>query len=89
MPNEPVTKIRLRRFAKADMEAVLGLVAQIASGEDLTESAGQQFANELANPQFEGGAICRHSRRTGDRDDGLRRRSDPLEVCPVGGLVDC
>ncbi|PYC06701.1 hypothetical protein DMX04_02400 [Pseudomonas koreensis] len=55
MPNEPVTKIRLRRFAKADMEAVLGLVAQIASGEDLTESAGQQFANELANPQFEGG----------------------------------
>lgn len=54
MKNELVQDIYIRQFTKADMPAVLLLVAQIASGEDLSESAGQQFANELDEPNYEG-----------------------------------
>jgi len=55
MENELDRDICIRRFTKSDMPTVLALVAQIASGEDLTESAGQQFANELDDPKHEGG----------------------------------
>lgn len=54
MENELDQDICIRRFIKSDMSAVLALVAQIGSSEDLTESAGEQFARELADPNHEG-----------------------------------
>ena len=54
MQNELDQDICIRRFTQSDMPAVLELVAQIASGEDLTESASQQFAHELVDPKHEG-----------------------------------
>ena len=54
MENELDQDICIRRFIKSDMPAVLALVAQIGSSEDLTESAGEQFVRELADPNHEG-----------------------------------
>lgn len=56
--------ICIRRFKKYDLSAVLLLVSQIASGEDLTESSREQFENELDDPKQEG---CRFVAILGDR----------------------
>ncbi|MCS3429811.1 GNAT family N-acetyltransferase [Klebsiella sp. BIGb0407] len=55
MENKLGQDICIRRFTKSDMPAVLALISQIASCEDLTESAGQQFSNELDDPKHNGG----------------------------------
>ncbi|MNO87850.1 Acetyltransferase (GNAT) family protein [compost metagenome] len=44
----------IRSFNDSDMPALLNLVAQIASIEDLTESAYIQFSSELTNTDHEG-----------------------------------
>ncbi|ETS33441.1 hypothetical protein BB987_12475 [Photorhabdus temperata] len=45
--------ILIRRFNISDMEAVLKLIAQIGSEDDLTQSASIQFIRELENPHQE------------------------------------
>jgi GNAT superfamily N-acetyltransferase len=46
--------IYIRPFNESDIPALLNLVAQIASVEDLTESARIQFSSELTNTALEG-----------------------------------
>lgn len=45
----------IRRFKESDMPALLALVSQIISSEDLTQSANTQFSGELNNPNHDGG----------------------------------
>ncbi|MCW8276873.1 GNAT family N-acetyltransferase [Pseudomonas sp. PCH199] len=54
MRSEYNKDIYIRHFNESDIPALLDLVAQIASSEDLTESAHIQFSNELANHDHEG-----------------------------------
>lgn len=54
MRNKVDGGVLIRRLKACDIPAVLALVAQIASGEDLAESAGQQFLTELDDPKYEG-----------------------------------
>lgn len=88
MENELDQDIYIRQFKNSDMSAVLLLVAQIASGEDLTESARQQFSHELVDPKHEG---SRWVAALGDRvigTMGLRRRPHPVKARFMGRLVD-
>ncbi|MBS9432657.1 GNAT family N-acetyltransferase [Photorhabdus hainanensis] len=45
--------ILIRRFNISDMEAILKLIAQIGSEDDLTQPASIQFIRELENPHQE------------------------------------
>lgn len=54
MRSEYNKDICIRRFDESDIPALLNLVAQIASSEDLTEIAHIQFSSELADPHHEG-----------------------------------
>ncbi|QQZ39507.1 GNAT family N-acetyltransferase [Pseudomonas sp. SK3(2021)] len=55
MNSESGKDIYIRRFKESDVPALLRLVSQIASAEDLTQSASAQFYGELENPDHEGG----------------------------------
>lgn len=54
MRSEYRKEICIRHFNESDIPALLDLVAQIASSEDLAESARIQFSNELVNHDHEG-----------------------------------
>ncbi|ENM5772126.1 GNAT family N-acetyltransferase [Vibrio mimicus] len=54
MRSEHAKNVYIRSFNESDVPALLTLVAQIVSSEDLTKSAHIQFYDELANPAFDG-----------------------------------
>ena len=54
MRSEHTKNIYIRHFNESDMPALLNLVAQITSLEDLTKSARIQFSSELTSTDHEG-----------------------------------